>query len=81
MNINIKLPNEIQEKLEKIANERLEGVIEDILNNDEELNALLVDTIKKQLKSTAQQILQSNDLRSKMAQKCYPIIYKTLGVE
>jgi len=81
MNVNIKLPNEIQEKLEAIANERLEGIVEDILKNDKELDLLLRDTIQKQVKSVALRILQGDELRSKMAQKCYPIIYETLGLE
>ena len=81
MNVNIKLPNEIQEKLEAIANERLEGIVEDILKNDKELDLLLRDTIQKQVKSVALRILQGDELRTKMAQKCYPIIYETLGLE
>ena len=47
MDVNIKLPNEIQEKLEAIANERLEGIVEDILKNDKELDLLLRGTIQK----------------------------------
>ena len=81
MDVNIKLPNEIQEKLEAIANERLEGIVEDILKNDKELDLLLRGTIQKQVKSVALRILQGDELRGKIAQKCYPIIYETLGLE
>lgn len=81
MNINIKLPAELEEKIAEEANKKLEEIIEDILANDKELEELIKKTIQGQVKSAALQILQGGDLRSKMAQKVYPIIYKTLGLE
>ena len=80
MNINIKLPVELEERIAAEANERLSEVIEDILKNDEELDALIKKTIQGQVKAEALRCLQSTDLRSKMAQKVYPIIYETLGL-
>lgn len=81
MNINLKLSNELQEKIEKIANENLAESIEIILQNDDEIKKLIHDTIKSQMKSVALRVLQSDSLRTKMAQKVYPIVYKTLGLE
>lgn len=81
MNINIKLPVELEERIAAEANKRLSEVIDDILNNDEEVDALIKKTIQGQVKSVALSFLQGNDLRSKMAQKVYPIIYETLGLE
>jgi len=81
MNINIKLPAELEEKITIEANKKLVEIIDDILANDEEIDTLIKKTIQGQVKSAALQILQGVDLRSKMAQKVYPIIYKTLGLE
>lgn len=81
MNINLKLPNELQEKIEKIANENLTESVEELLRDDDELKRLIHDTIKGQLKTAALKVLQSDTLRTKMAQKIYPVVYKTLGLE
>lgn len=80
MNINIKLPKELEEKIAEEAQKRLTEIIDDILTNDEDLNELIRKTIQGQVKSEALRILQSNELRGKMAQKVYPIIYNTLGL-
>lgn len=80
MNINIKLPKELEEKIAEEAQKRLTEIIDDILTNDEDLNELIRKTIQGQVKSEALKILQSNELRGKMAQKVYPIIYNTLGL-
>lgn len=81
MNINIKLPAELEEKITVEASKKLTETIEDILANDEELEKLIKKTIQGQVKSIALQILQGQELRGKMAQKVYPIIYETLGLE
>jgi len=80
MNINIKLPVELEERIAAEANKRLSEIIDDILKNDEEIDALIKKTVQGQVKSEALRCLQSADLRSKMAQKVYPIIYETLGL-
>lgn len=80
MNINIQLPKELENKITEKANEKLKEVIESILNNDAEVDELIRTTIKGQVKSCALQILQGQDLRSRMAQKVYPIVYETLGL-
>ena len=81
MNINIKLPNELQEKIEAVANERLTDLIDDVLQNDEEITELIKKTIQGQIKTVALEMLQSQTMRTKMCQKVYPIIYKTFGIE
>lgn len=81
MNINIKLPAELEEKITVEASKKLTETIEDIIANDEELEKLIKKTIQGQVKSIALQILQGQELRGKMAQKVYPIIYETLGLE
>lgn len=80
MNINIKLPNELEEKITAEAEKRLKDVIEDILKNDAELDKIIRQTVQNQVKSAALRCLQSNELRGAMAQKVYPIIYETLGL-
>lgn len=81
MNINIKLPVELEERIAAEANKRLSEIIDDILKNDEEIDALIKKTVQGQVKSEALRCLQSPELRSKMAQKVYPIVYETLGLE
>lgn len=78
MNINLKVSNEIQEKIEALSNEKLIAIIDEILQQDETIEKLIIDTIKSQVKSEALRCLQSNELRSKMAQKVYPIVYRVL---
>lgn len=80
MNINIQLPKELENKITDRANEKLAEVVDNILNNDAEVDELIRATIKGQVKSCALTILQGQDLRSKMAQKIYPIVYETLGL-
>lgn len=80
MNINIQLPKELENKITDRANEKLAEVVDNILNNDTEVDELIKATIKGQVKSCALTILQGQDLRSKMAQKIYPIVYETLGL-
>lgn len=80
MNINIQLPKELENKITVEANKRLSDMLDNILENDEEINTLIKQTIKGQVKSIALLYLQSPDLRSRMAQKVYPIVYKTLGL-
>ena len=80
MNINIKLPQELEEKITVEANKRLSDMLDNILENDEEINTLIKQTIKGQVKSIALLYLQSPDLRTRMAQKVYPIVYETLGL-
>ena len=80
MNINIKLPNELEEKIAEAAESRLKNMIEDILKNDTELDKLIRQTVQNQVKSAALRCLQSNELRGTMAQKVYPIIYETLDL-
>lgn len=80
MNINIQLPKELENKITEGANEKLAEVVDSILNNDVEVDELIRATIKGQVKSCALQILQGQDLRSRMAQKVYPIVYETLGL-
>lgn len=80
MNINIKLPQELEEKITVEANKRLSDMLDNILKNDEEINTLIKQTIKGQVKSIALLYLQSPDLRTRMAQKVYPIVYETLGL-
>jgi len=80
MNINIQLPKELENKIAEEASKRLNDIINDILINDKELDELIRKTIQGQVKSEALRCLQSNDLRSRMAQKVYPIIYETLGL-
>lgn len=81
MNINLKLSNELQKEIEKVAQEKLAIVIDEILQSDESLEKLIKETIKSQVKHEALKLLQSDNLRSKMAQKVYPIVYKTLNLE
>lgn len=80
MNINIKLPKELEEKITEKAQAQLSVLVDDILKNDDEVNVLIKKTIQSQVKAEALRILQSNDMRSRMAQKVYPIIYETLGI-
>lgn len=80
MNINVKLPKELEEKITEKAQAQLSVLVDDILKNDDEVNVLIKKTIQSQVKAEALRILQSNDMRSRMAQKVYPIIYETLGI-
>ena len=81
MNINLKLPDELQKRIEEAANDRLKHRVEEILEEDTELDKLLKDTIKGQLKNTALRILQDQTTRTLMTQKINPIIYRTLGLQ
>lgn len=80
MNINVKLPKELEEKITEKAQAQLSVLVDDILKNDDEVNVLIKKTIQSQVKAEALRILQSNDMRSRMAQKVYPIIYDVLGI-
>ena len=55
--------------------------INEILSTDEGLDKMIKETIRGQVKTCALKILQGNDLRSRISQKIYPIIYQTLGIE
>lgn len=81
MNINLKLPDELQKRIEEAANERLHHRVQEIIEEDTELDKLLKDTIKGQVKNTALRILQDQSTRTLMTQKINPIIYKVLGLQ
>ena len=81
MNINIRLSNELQEQIQNEANKQLQPIIDEILKNDAELKELLRKTIQGQVKNEALKILQSPEMRSKMAALVYPIVYRTFGLE
>lgn len=81
MNINLRLSNELEAKITEAAESRLKDMIEDILKDDIEIDKLIKQTVQSQVKSVALKCLQSNELRGVMAQKVYPIIYETLGLQ
>ena len=58
MEIRLSLPEELQKKIENVAADRLKYRISETVEDSEELDKLIKDTIKGQIKSIALLILQ-----------------------
>ena len=80
MEIKLTLPDTLQKKIEEEAANRLKYRIAEAIEDNEELDKLIKDTIKGQIKSISLQILKSPETRILMTQKVNPIIYKTIGI-
>ena len=53
MNINIKLPVELEERIAAEANKRLSEIIDDILKKDKEIDAIIKKTVQGKVKKEA----------------------------
>ena len=80
MEIRLSLPEELQKRIENVAADRLKYRISETVEDSEELDKLIKDTIKGQIKSIALLILQSPETRTLIAQKINPIIFKAIGI-
>lgn len=72
MNVSICVDNEIVDTIEKAVSEKIEGIVNDIIGQN--IDAIIEDTVKKQLKSVALMYIQSPELRRKLQNKVQPLV-------
>lgn len=70
LNLNINLDKEITEKLENYIKEQLPILINEyFFSNPNELNKIIRDCLKGQLKATACEIFQGKEIRNVLAER------------
>lgn len=80
MNINFKLSNEVEEKINQEITQRLSCIIDELFKDDELVEAMIKEILKGQVKRYTLEVIQSNELKTRICQKVYPIVYKEFGV-
>jgi len=77
MKISVEISDEVTNKIEQMCQEKLEGIVEQVVADN--IDYILLDTVKKQLKSVAIMYIQSPELRRKMLEKVTPAVDRLVG--
>lgn len=79
-NINMKLPDSIEQRLANIVNIKLLDYVEEVID-EKELEQIVKEQIRKYSHNIVRQVLDSPDTKSKLCQKIYPALEQILNIE